>query len=589
MNHLRTVRLAFVATLALSTLSVGSVAAAPSSGEGWRRLETENFTLFSNLDPAATHEIGSDLEHLRGALTELFLRASFESPKPTYIYVFADQSSFAPYSLGGGEPGFFAPHAHANFAAVVGSSPDQALPVVYRQYMHDLIDHNVPQLPIWFRLGLAELMSTFEADESRARIGLPPSDDVGLTGSESVSIEELLSAESLPVGGEAQGAFVDLARSLVHYLIVEDSDRFGAASRFVAEIREDPTSELAITEALGVSATTLEADLAAYLARSPLPLREIRMPAAPSRDATLTALEPQVALFHLGDLLIHTNPDRRADAQELFQTSLQTPPGYPPAVAGLGYVKELAGDLEGARDLYLKALEEIPEGFRLQFYYADCELQLLGKRRPSNPAEEEALARSIAAFGKTTELRPTYGEGWARLGYAYNLQSRPSPEALPALERAYEMLPGRSDVAYNLMLGYARAGSRDQAAELVETMEARDADAETLRRSREILYQLDFQHAGQLAREQSFDDAVALYARIQGAAADPGLRQRAAESLAKVASGATANGFGERLLEIYQLIEAQDQAGARASLEALAADAAPGLQAEMVAALLADL
>lgn len=571
------------------SLSVPPPVGAASSGEGWGRLETAHFTFLSNLDAKATHEIGNDLERLRGALTELFPRASFESPKPTLMYLFADQASFAPYSLGGGEPGFFAPHAHANFAAVVGSSAGEALPVVYRQYMHDLIDHNVPQLPLWFRLGLAKLMSTFEADDNVARIGLSASDDLGLTGSVSIDLEELLAATSLPTGGEAQGAFIDLARGLVHYLIVEDSDRFAAAARFVGELRGDPTAELTIVQALGVDTATLDTDLNTYLGRSPLPNREIRMPATAAGEASLAPLEPQLALFHLGDLLIHTQPDRLADAEALFRSAMETPPGEPAAVAGLGYAKELAGDLEGARALYLKALEVLPDGFRLQFYYADCELQLLGKRRPTNPAEEEALERSIAAFRKTTELRPTYGEAWARLGYAYNLQIRPSADALAVLERAYEMLPGRSDVGYNLMLGYARAGERDQAAELVETMEARSADAETLGRSRQILYQLDFQYAGLLAREKKFDDAVALYARIQYAAADPGLSQRAAESMAKVAPGASANRFGERLLDAHRLVQADDRAGARGALEALAAEAAPGLQAEIVAELLEKL
>jgi tetratricopeptide (TPR) repeat protein len=581
-------RLRLASLLPLLWFCASPSPAALSSGEGWRQLDTENFTLLSNLDPAATREVGLDLERLRSALTELFPRASFDSPKPTLMYVFADQASFAPFSLGGGEPGFFAPHAHANFAAVVGSSAGEALPVVYRQYMHDLIDHNVPQLPLWLRLGLAELMSTFEADAGVARIGLSGSEDMGLTGSTAISVAQLLEADSLPPGGEAQAAFLDLSRGLVHYLIVEDSDRFVAAANLVGELKEDPTSELTIAEALGVEIAKLDTDLAEYLARSPLPHREIQIPPAPA-EPSLTALRPELALLHLGDLLIHTQPTRRGEAEELFRTAAEASPGLPAAVAGLGYSKELAGDLEGARELYLEALKELPDGFRLQFYYADCELQILGKRRPTNAEEEAALERSIAAFRKTTELRPTYGEGWARLGYAHNLQSRPSPDALPALERAYEMLPGRSDVAYNLMLGYARAGERNKAAELVEKMEARGTDAENLGRSKQILYQLDFQHAGLLAREKRFDDAVALYARVQGAAADPALRQRAAENMAKVAPGATSNRFAERLLEAYALWQANDATGARQMLETLAAEAAPGLQQEMVADLMEEL
>jgi Flp pilus assembly protein TadD len=578
------------ARLLLAALSILILAGLPAtllgeeSGEGWSLLETENFTLFSNLEEAPTREIGHDLEQMRAALSRLFPEASFQSPTPTYIYVFADAAAFAPYSLGGGEPGFFAPQSHANFAAVVGSTAAEAVPIVYRQYMHDLINHNVPQLPPWFRHGLAELMSTFEADARAARVGLVPSSDVGLTGS--MSFAELLEAKEIPTGGEATGAFLERSRDLVHYLIVEESDRFAAAARFVDELEENPTSELNIADALGVSIDDLDGALRSYLAQEPLPHREIPLPEGADSGGSFEALAPARALFHLGDLLAHTQPARRADADALFSKSLQLSPGDAAATAGRGYVRQLDGDLQGARALYSEALEKLPDAFRLQFYFADSELELLGKRRPSNAEEEAALARAIAAFGKTTELRPSYGEGWARLGYAHNLETRPSPDALPALERAYEMLPGRSDVAYNLMLGYARAGKRKEAAELVETMEARGADEETWRRSREILFQLDFQYAGALAREQRFDDAVALYARIQAAAGDAGLRQRATESLAKIAPGATSNGFAESLLEAYQLYRAQDVAGAKSTLEALVGVAAPGMQQEMIEDLL---
>ena len=125
----------------------------------------------------------------------------------------------------------------------------------------------------------------------------------------------------------------------------------------------------------------------------------------------------------------------------------------------------MGGDLNRAESYYLQALEELPEAFRLQVLFGEAELSLLGKRRPQTPEEQTRLDQAIAAFQKTVELRPGYGEGWALLGYAYNLEAKPSPDAVATLEKAYEMLPGRGDVAYNLLLGYARAGKRQQAIE----------------------------------------------------------------------------------------------------------------------------
>ena len=86
-----------------------SAAATVPSGEGWKELESENFIVFSNLDDAATQEIGLDLERLRAVLEEIFPNAEFESPLDTLIYVFRDRDSFEPYALPGGSRGISRP------------------------------------------------------------------------------------------------------------------------------------------------------------------------------------------------------------------------------------------------------------------------------------------------------------------------------------------------------------------------------------------------------------------------------------------------------------------------------------------------
>ena len=508
------------------------------SGTGWRQLETANFILFSNLNESATKEIGLDLERLQAVLEEIFPRAEFDSPLDTLLYLFADRQSFEPYALPGGQSGYFAPHKHANFAAVVGSTPDDTLPIVYRQYLHDVINNNVPQVPLWFKHGLAEIFSTFQADESLALVALPvggaEAEKLGLLGGERMSVSKVLATQTLPTDAGQMNAFVQGSWALMHYLLVDDDKRFAATGRFVDELEENPTSEISIAEILGVEVETLQAAVEAYLSETPLPHREIPVPADVPTDVDLAPLTPDVTLFHLGDLLIHTNPDRREDAQAHFEAALELTPDFAPAIAGLGLVSEMAGDLPTAEKYYLEALAKLPEAFRLQVLFGEVELGLLGKRRPQTPEEQTRLDQAIAAFEKSVELRPGYGEGWALLGYAYNLEAKPSPEAVPTLERAYEMLPGRGDVAYNLLLGYARAGRRQEAIDLVATAEARGVSEERLAPARQTLLQLDFQYAVALAREGKLDEAAALLENVQADSTDPGLSQRAADFLQQI-------------------------------------------------------
>ena len=533
MNRISILMLALVAW----TVAAPSPATV-ASGAGWRQLETANFIIFSNLNETATKEIGLDLERLQAVLEEIFPRAEFDSPLDTLLYLFKDRQSFEPYALPGGQSGYFAPHKHANFAAVVGNTPDDTLPVVYRQYLHDVINHNVPQVPLWFKHGLAEIFSTFQADGSVAQVALPiggtEAENLGVLGGKRMSVSEVLATEALPGDPGQMNAFIQGSWALMHYLLVDDDARFAATRRFVDELEENPTSDVSIAEVLGVGVEALQTAVETYLEQTPLPHREIPVPADVPRDVTQTSLEPQAALFHLGDLLIHTNPDRLADARAHFEAALQLAPDYAPATAGLGLVSEMGGDLSAAERYYLQALEKLPGAFRLQVLFGEAELALLGKRRPQTPEEQTRLDQAIAAFEKTVERRPGYGEGWALLGYAYNLEAKPSPDAVPTLEKAYEMLPGRGDVAYNLLLGYARAGQRQQAIDLVATAEARGVSEEQLAPARQTLLQLDLQYAVALARDKKLDEAAALLQKIQAEATDPGLRQQAADLLKQI-------------------------------------------------------
>ena len=523
--------------LALLVWSAPSPAAAPP-GDGWQELDTANFIIFSNLNEGATKEIGLDLERLQAVLEEIFPRAEFDSPLDTLLYLFKDRQSFEPYALPGGQSGYFAPHKHANFAAVVGNTPDDTLPVVYRQYLHDVINNNVPQVPLWFKHGLAEIFSTFQADGSMARVALPIGGDeaqnLGVLGGERMSVSEVLTTESLPADPGLLNSFVQGSWALMHYLLVDDSERFEATRRFVGELAENPTADISIAETLGVDVGTLQADVEAYMVKAPLPHREIAVPADVPTDVTLAPLEPEVALFHLGDLLIHTNPDRQADAKAHFEGALQLAPEFAPATAGLGLVSEMDGDLTTAEKYYLEALDQLPDAFRLQVLFGEVELGLLGKRRPQTPEEQTRLDQAIAAFQKSVELRPGYGEGWALLGYSYNLEAKPSPDAVPTLERAYEMLPGRGDVAYNLLLGYARAGKRQEAIDLVATAEARGVSEEKLAPARQTLLQLDLQYAVALAREKKFDEAAELLEKVVAESSDAGVRKQAADFLKQI-------------------------------------------------------
>ena len=154
--------------------------------------------------------------------------------------------------------------------------------MVYRQYLHDVINYNVPQVPLWFKHGLAEIFSTFQANASVAQVALPiggaESENLGVLGGDRMSVTEVLATESLPVDPSQMNAFVQGSWALMHYLMVDDEDRFEATRRFVGELEGDPTSGISVAEVLGVDADGLQAAVEEYLQNTPMPHREIPVP-----------------------------------------------------------------------------------------------------------------------------------------------------------------------------------------------------------------------------------------------------------------------------------------------------------------------
>jgi hypothetical protein len=105
--------------------------------------------------------------------------------------------------------------------------------VVYRQYLHDVVNNNVPQVPLWFKHGLAEIFSSFQADDAVAQVALAgtAADGLGLAGSSRLPVSKVLSLETLPTDGEGMSAFVQGSWALMHYLLVDDEERFEASRR----------------------------------------------------------------------------------------------------------------------------------------------------------------------------------------------------------------------------------------------------------------------------------------------------------------------------------------------------------------------
>jgi hypothetical protein len=63
----------------------------------WIRLQSENFTFFSNASERSTRRVAADLERLRSVFAQLFPDLKKEAGRPTFVYLFRNESALTPY------------------------------------------------------------------------------------------------------------------------------------------------------------------------------------------------------------------------------------------------------------------------------------------------------------------------------------------------------------------------------------------------------------------------------------------------------------------------------------------------------------
>jgi Flp pilus assembly protein TadD len=491
-------------------------------------------------------------------------------------------------------------HEHGYYAALNGDPSLDPIRFVYKQYILQLLHHHFPNLPAWFSQGVAEYYSTFEADEDEARIGRPVVEYVHrLREGPGIPLDALFAAKAAPAAiveppgrGETPhmttlentADFFATSWALVHHLLVgsSEADR-ERVKAYLGAIGRGMEPEEAWAAHVAIGRESLGRRLEAYAKQEQFNYLRLAVRSRAEIPASSFPMAEHEVLCRLGDLVLHTSPGRLSVALDHFQKALVLVPGDGPSHAGLGYAAELAGKFAEAHRHYEQAVGQDPGDAIVQFLYGESLLRTLGGKRPETDDDRASLEKARQAFRKSVGLRGDFGEAWARLGFADGLAPQPSPEGVEALATAVRLLPGRTDVALNLLLAYARGGDGDQARATLRRLEALGAEPVVLDQAREILLRLEFQEANQLVRRKELDDAVALYAHVAATTRDAALREQAEHYLEKMSETQRFHAFVALYRDVRRLLAARDAVAAAAGLEELEAAAKPGKQAQNVA------
>ena len=575
------------AAIALLFLALGLPALAlPGPKEEWITVRTASFTLFSNAGERKTREIGADLERLRDALSQLSPELALNSPVPTYIFVFRDAASFKPYQRTyNGKPlhseGYFLSRQLANYVAINGDQHGDERLVIYHEYLHYVMHNHYAALPLWLNEGLAEYYSTFQVGKDEAQVGLPiPEHVLWLRQHSLIPLATLFAVnERSPEYNESsrRGAFYAESWALVHYLISGSPERRRQASEYLRLAQAGAAPDKIFAQAFGADPAPLERELRAYVQKRLF--NTLRAPIRPETDLAMQARPMARAdvLSHLGNLLANLIDDHRAAAEEHFRAALALQPDHASALAGLGFLAEQAERPAEARPYYERAAKLAPDDFLVQYLYA---VNLTEDPGPGS------LRQARAALLRAVELRPDFGEAWARLGYTYQDEEEMPAEAIRALETAHRLLPSRTDVAHNLAAAYARDGQTRKAEELIERALVPQAPPEQIESAREALLDGEHQRAEELIDEQKYAEALSLLQQVKAKTSRPGRRDQLERRIDEIQRALNFNAFVERYNQALDLANHGNVHDAVAILEPLLTSTQDPMQVERARALI---
>ena len=570
--------------LALLAQMAGAAPAAalPRTNDGWIQLRSAHFTFFSTASERATRRIAMDLEQLRSALSQLNPGLELASPVPTWIYVFKDTASFRPYQpLYQGRPrdvdGYFFPHPYGNYVAINADPRNDATNVVYHEYLHNVLGHNYPGLPLWLNEGLAEYYSTFAVAGNEAKIGMPVLAHVAwLLDNAMLPLRDLVSmSHDSPAYNEGlrQGVFYAQCWVLAHYLL-NKPERQEKTAQYLRDLFDGAPGDQAFVRAFGDLAV-LERDLRAYARWGVFDIRRIPIARGAAAQMEAAPLAGPDVLYRLGELLLNNgSTEQRAEAEKHFRAALEAAPGHGPATASLGRIAEDAGRIAEARTVYAKAAQLAPDDFFIQYLY--------GRSLLEPTLEPGGAPRAETALRQTVKLRPDFAEGWGRLAQAVSLQRPLPPDAVAIFETAWRLMPSRDDFAFNLALLYAQIGRRTEAQELTDKVLVPRKRLDYAEKTREALLVGEWQEIettlvkpGKLA--EAAPRLEALLARMQASERRDAMQRR----LDEITAVLDYNGFADRYNRAIDFLNAGKDAEAIALLEELAAKTRnPGQAAE---------
>ncbi len=481
----RTVRSLVLSLFLALVVAVPLHAAVPPLAGDWTKLVAGDYVIYSDASDVTVRDIATRLLTFRNALS-LITRYKVQAPEPVTVFVFHNPTELQTYAhavLGRNQDvGAITAHDSDGDGDVVLFNGNDWNPLIehdiYHELTHTFTFRSSASLPLWFSEGVAEFYSTFELTGNHVRIGDPIMgyarwmNKKGLSRLADVLVADTTSPEYL--GGTRTNDFYADSWLLVHYLLLGNPARGKAAPQFLTLLMAKQPPDRACQLAFGIPLTTLERELGRYLdQRSFSALRyTIDDPLKASVGMPVQVSEEEVTAA-MGALLVRGKVSRE-DGKHLLEVALERKADRAETLAGLA----LAADSSkpGSGDAQFEKAVALGTGKAIVYrQYGRTLLQ------------RQQAKRAREMYAKAVELNPAVADAHIGLGRTYLLLPGDPKPGIAELEKGLELDPQNSDAATDLVRLLVRSGDRDAANAVIDKHIAPFADAEVLRRARDLI------------------------------------------------------------------------------------------------------
>jgi len=198
----------------------------PAAAQEWLSIETDRFTVVSQLNERDTARWAREFDRFIDALGGLMPINEALLPPLTAV-LFKRDGGFAPYRIrtesgvAGGNTGVFINYSTwsvIGMPGVRGSSSDTS--TVFHEAVHWYTSADPERLPLWFGEGIAEVFSTFEVEGRTGRWGRPIGNNLAFLQTAGLQPMDEFLLVTQDEAMHVNATFYSQAWLFVHYLLI---------------------------------------------------------------------------------------------------------------------------------------------------------------------------------------------------------------------------------------------------------------------------------------------------------------------------------------------------------------------------------